>query len=116
MAEARQDEEPEHEPDGEHDDAQQLAHGEEAEEIANLYVGLPEAFTEDAEDGVTHEEDREDVPIVSFSRPVEPQDGEKHETLEQTLVELGRMPGERASLGEDHGPGHMCRFPVEARR
>ena len=44
-----------------------------------------------------------------------PEDNEQAQPFQECLVELRRVPGQRARAGEYHSPGHIRRFPPQFR-
>ena len=66
-----------------------------AREWANqLGIGLTEIFDNDSKDRITNEEQSgENAVGLTCARPHKPQYCEQHDTLEESLIDLRRMPG-----------------------
>ena len=88
-------------------DTQHLAHGENPEEIPNLLIRLPEKFHKGAEQAVQCQKGPEDDPRGRLGTACQPDEKEQNRTLEDCLVELGRMAGLGACVGKDDAPRHI---------
>ena len=87
--------------------AQQLTHGEIAEEETDLLIRLAEQFDKGSEQSVTSDEYPEEHTGGCLGAADHPEDQEQYRSFEKSLVELRRMAGQGAAGGENDAPGHV---------
>ena len=88
---------------------EELAHGDEAEEVSELRIGNAHELDEEAEDAVEHEERADEGALRACGDAAREreEDEEDHDALEQGLVELGGVAVHAAARLEHDAPGEV---------